>query len=49
MNDMRTPLSRVRGLGSAKTSVMYFCRILGFIDNPKNRLPRDDIGIRVRA
>jgi hypothetical protein len=23
--------------------------ILGFIDNPKNRLPRDDIGIRVRA
>jgi len=24
-------------------------RILGFIDNPKNRLPRDDIGIRVMA
>jgi hypothetical protein len=27
----------------------FISSLLGFIDNPKNRLPRDDIGIRVRA
>jgi hypothetical protein len=34
---------------AASVAVGCLDDILGFIDNPKNRLPRDDIGIRVRA